>query len=95
MILLAVQIRTFVRALRSRQPPAMMPTLLFDVAVPLVLALMIPRWVGLSWRGLFESVPDVTLVAIILIALSLATGAIKLLRRSALLDRHQRAATVS
>ena len=58
-----------------------MPTLLFDVAIPLVLAVMIPKWVGLSWRGLFESAPDLTLVGIILIAVSLATGAIKLLRR--------------
>ncbi len=95
LILLAVQVRTLVRALRTRKPAAMMPTLLFDVAIPLVLAVMIPKWVGLSWRGLFESAPDLTLVGIILIAVSLATGAIKLLRRPALTDRHQRTVTLS
>lgn len=94
-ILLAVQVRALLRALRHRQPAVMMATLLFDVAIPLVLAVMIPKWIGVSWRGLFESAPDLALVAIMLIALSLATGAIKLLRRPGLLDGHSRAAVAS
>ena len=95
LILLVMQVGGLVRAVRRQQPPAMVPTLIFDGALPLVLAVMIPKWVGLSWRGLFESAPDLTLVAMVLIALSLATGAIKLLRRPALLHRAQRTAAVS
>jgi len=83
LILLLVQIRSLLRALRSRSPAALLQTMLSDLALPLVLALAIPKWLGISWRGIFESAPDLALASGLLIALSLITGAIKLSRRRA------------
>ncbi len=78
LVLAAMQLRSLLRAARAPRPAPIGRTVLFDIAVPLALIFAVPRFIGIPWRSIFESAPDIALMAGLLIAMSLATGAIKL-----------------
>lgn len=82
LLLAAMQLRSLLRAARAPRPAPIRGTVLLDVVMPLVLIFAIPRFVGVPWRSIFESAPDIALMAGLLIALSIATGAIKLWRNN-------------
>ncbi len=80
LVLAAMQLRSLLRAARAPRPAPIGRTVLLDVAVPLALIFAVPRFIGIPWRSIFESAPDIALMAGLLIAMSIATGAIKLWR---------------
>ncbi|CAN5436158.1 hypothetical protein BH18VER1_BH18VER1_08600 [soil metagenome] len=80
LLLLALQGRSLWKACRSPRRPSLVSTLPFDWAAPLAVFFFLPRWSGISWRGILESAPDLALLLVLLIAMSLATGLIKLKR---------------
>ncbi|MDQ6654768.1 MAG: beta-lactamase family protein [Verrucomicrobiota bacterium] len=92
LVLVALQIWSLLRAARAQRPAPLLRTLLFDIALPLALVFAIPRFVGMSWRALFESAPDISLVAILLIAIGLTTGALQLWKNKMWIAAQQGAA---
>ncbi len=82
LVLLLVQIRSLVRAWRGKQRAAVIPTLIIDLGLPLAVLVIVPRWMGVSLRGMVEGAPDVALFLALLVTLSLATGFMKLWRRN-------------
>ena len=80
LVLLAMQLWSLLRAARAQRPAPIGRTILFDLALPLALIFAIPKFVGIPWRAIVHSAPDIALMVGLIIALSLATGAIKLWR---------------
>ena len=78
-ILVALQIRSLVRAARGEGKPSKRSSVVvFDLMIPLAVVLILPRATGISYRGMLESAPDIVMTVIALILLSAITGLTKL-----------------
>ncbi len=55
-------------------------TLVFDVILPLSVISGLPHWTKVSWRGMYESAPDLFVVLWLTTMMGIATGIIKVLR---------------
>ncbi len=53
-----------------------------DFGVPVALALLLPRLAHVSWRGMLEGAPDIVVTATLLMGMSVASGVLKVARRS-------------
>ncbi len=78
LVLLLIQIRSLIRSWRRVQKAAVIPTLIFDLGIPIAILFLVPRWLGVSLRAVIEGAPDLALFMALLMALSLATGMVKL-----------------
>lgn len=81
LVLLLIQIRSLIRSWRRVQKAAVIPTLIFDLGIPIAILFLVPRWLGVSLRAVIEGAPDLALFMALLMALSLATGMVKLWQR--------------
>ncbi|HYI09989.1 MAG TPA: serine hydrolase domain-containing protein [Thermoanaerobaculia bacterium] len=81
-LLVMLQVRTLVRALRGteRKRHATAKVVLLDIVLPLAVLLMVPRFVRVSWRGIFESAPDLAVTAAVTVALTIVTAVVRLRR---------------
>ncbi len=80
-VLVALQIRSLVRALRGKGTPSKRSlVVLFDLMIPLAVVLILPRVTGISYRGMLEAVPDIVATVGALILLGVITGLAKLRR---------------
>jgi hypothetical protein len=81
-VLVILNVRSAVRAWRRiGRPPALWSIALSGVVVPAALLLLLPRWMSLSWRAMYESAPDITVTVGILVILAVVTAVGDLRRR--------------
>ena len=80
-IFVALQVRSLLRAVRKEgRLPKRSSVVIFDLALPVAVVVLLPRVTRISYRGLWESAPDIVTTATVLILLSVITGIIKLRR---------------
>jgi hypothetical protein len=81
-LLVILQVRTLVRTVRGaeRKRHATAKVVLLDIVLPLAVLLMVPRFVRVSWRGIFESAPDLAVTAAVAVVLTIVTAVVRLRR---------------
>lgn len=82
LLLLGSQLWSLLRAARRREPRrrSALRVVLFDLALPLALVVLLPRLAQVSWRGLFEAAPDIAVTTVVVSGLAMATGLLRLRR---------------
>jgi CubicO group peptidase (beta-lactamase class C family) len=82
LLVLGSQLWSLVRAAKWREPPrrSAIRVLLLDLALPMALVVLLPRLVRVSWRGVFEAAPDIALTTVVVSALAITTGLLRLRR---------------
>lgn len=83
-LLLALGVRGLWRAARGPRLSSrrLMAGVGSDFGVPVALAVLLPRFAHVSWRGMLEGAPDIVVTATLLMGMSVASGVLKLARRS-------------
>lgn len=80
-VLVALQVRSLLRAVRNEgKLPRRSSVVIFDLALPVAVVILLPRFVRISYRGMWESAPDIVTTVAVLILLSIITGIVKLRR---------------
>ncbi|HXI11095.1 MAG TPA: serine hydrolase domain-containing protein [Thermoanaerobaculia bacterium] len=78
-LLLILQIRSLVKAARGRgRKTSRRRIVAFDLVLPLAVVALLPLWLKLSWRVIYESAPDIAAMTALLITLAIITGILKL-----------------
>lgn len=81
LVLLVLNVRSLVRALRRRgKPTPLWSIVVFSFVLPIVLIVMVPRWAHVPWAAMYDSAPDLVVGGAVLIALAVLTGLAQLRR---------------
>lgn len=80
-IFVSLQVRSLLRAVgKEGRLPKRSSLVIFDLALPVAVVILLPHVTRISYRGLWESAPDIVTTVAVLILLSVITGIIKLRR---------------
>jgi len=80
-VILALQARAIFRSLRVRtKRSTLLKVVALDVILSIAVLLTLPRMTGISWRGMFEGVPDVVTVLVLILIASIGAGVARLAR---------------
>lgn len=74
-VLLILNLRAAIRAWRRLgRPPALWSIVLSGLIIPAALLFLLPRWIAIPWRAMYESAPDIATTVGVLIVLSIVTA---------------------
>jgi len=81
-LLVGLQLRGLWRAARGeRHTKGPLPVVLLDLVLPVTLLVLIPRMAHVGWRDMLESAPDLVVTTVLLLAISIVRGVVRLARR--------------
>jgi len=77
----ALHVRSIVKTVRKPEGKSARKVVISDLAVPLIVLAFLPRMISVSWKGMYEGAPDLTVFLLLVLASGIMAGVVNLLRR--------------